>query len=156
MTKLTNQQIIIFILIAGAIIFLSNQNIFNNEQFSVNGGNNIEICTQQCVPLYYLENNSCTFNSCGSGCGANNITRFTTESQCLSAAERNNNICPKDLRYCPDNSTVSRNSALNCEFNSCPIIKEDCLFTLGDFCVKLWMLILIVIGGVILLALKKW
>lgn len=40
-----------------------------------------QVCTSVCVPLYILSNN-CALNSCGSGCGADNINTFSTEPEC--------------------------------------------------------------------------
>ncbi|HLE07711.1 MAG TPA: hypothetical protein VI933_03755 [archaeon] len=41
-----------------------------------------QICPAVCVPLWNLENSVCTLDSCGSGCGENNITTFKTKEQC--------------------------------------------------------------------------
>ena len=43
-----------------------------------------KICPAVCAPLWTLQNNSCIFNNCGSGCGADNITTFQAESGCRS------------------------------------------------------------------------
>ena len=40
-----------------------------------------QVCVSVCVPLYEL-NKNCALNSCGSGCGADNINTFNTESGC--------------------------------------------------------------------------
>ncbi len=42
-------------------------------------------CPAVCVPLWTIRNNECIFNSCGSGCGPNNITSFSAEAECKSA-----------------------------------------------------------------------
>lgn len=43
------------------------------------------ICPAVCVPLWTVQNNECVFNECGSGCGPDNITSFSTEAECKSA-----------------------------------------------------------------------
>lgn len=46
-------------------------------------GDNQYVCPSVCVPLYDKSNN-CVLNSCGSGCGADNINTFKTELECKS------------------------------------------------------------------------
>lgn len=40
------------------------------------------ICPAVCVPMWQLKQNSCTYTSCGSGCGPDNSITFSTESLC--------------------------------------------------------------------------
>lgn len=40
------------------------------------------ICPAVCVPMWQLKQNSCAYTSCGSGCGADNVTTFRTETEC--------------------------------------------------------------------------
>lgn len=46
----------------------------------------IKICPAVCIPLYEV-NNTCKLNSCGSGCGADNIKTFTTLAACQKAQQ---------------------------------------------------------------------
>lgn len=40
------------------------------------------ICPAICVEMYEIENNECTFNECGSGCGPDGLNSFYTLEQC--------------------------------------------------------------------------
>lgn len=46
-----------------------------------------QVCPAVCVPMWEIQNNSCVFNSCGSGCGPNMITSFETEQECQKVLE---------------------------------------------------------------------
>lgn len=46
--------------------------------------NEPRICPTVCIPMWVLKDNKCTFNDCGSGCGADGITTFETETECLA------------------------------------------------------------------------
>ncbi|GIU68337.1 MAG: hypothetical protein KatS3mg001_187 [Candidatus Pacearchaeota archaeon] len=41
-----------------------------------------EICPAVCVPMYKISRGSCRYEECGSGCGPDNITTFSTLSEC--------------------------------------------------------------------------
>ncbi len=41
-----------------------------------------KLCPAVCNPLWQLRGNECTFNRCGSGCGADGKTLFETEAEC--------------------------------------------------------------------------
>lgn len=47
--------------------------------FDLNGS---KICPEVCVEMYEIKNGSCILNSCGSGCGPDGITSFSTTEQC--------------------------------------------------------------------------
>lgn len=51
---------------------------------------NESVCPSVCVPLYEIEEGKCVFNECGSGCGANGLTRFDTLEQCEIVASGKN------------------------------------------------------------------
>ncbi len=40
------------------------------------------VCPQMCRQMWQLKNNACTYNSCGSGCGVDCISTFSSETQC--------------------------------------------------------------------------
>ena len=44
--------------------------------------NDYQVCAAVCIPLWEIKNNACVFNSCGSGCGPDGITRFGTKNEC--------------------------------------------------------------------------
>ncbi|MEM3141576.1 MAG: hypothetical protein QXX55_02180, partial [Candidatus Pacearchaeota archaeon] len=44
--------------------------------------NGTRICPAVCIPMYEIENNSCFFNECGSGCGPDGITSFNDFKSC--------------------------------------------------------------------------
>lgn len=48
------------------------------------------ICPTVCVPMWIIENKSCRFIECGSGCGANYINSFQTEEECKIMLKRAN------------------------------------------------------------------
>ncbi len=41
-----------------------------------------KLCPMVCTPLWEIKNSACVFNKCGSGCGPNGITTFSTEEAC--------------------------------------------------------------------------
>ncbi len=41
-----------------------------------------EVCPSVCIPMYEITKNKCIYNECGSGCGANNISTFSTIEEC--------------------------------------------------------------------------
>ncbi len=42
----------------------------------------VPICPAVCIPLWELRSNTCQYNDCGNGCGADGITTFKTEIEC--------------------------------------------------------------------------
>jgi hypothetical protein len=42
-----------------------------------------KICPMVCIGLWEVKGQGCVYNECGSGCGADNVTSFKTESDCL-------------------------------------------------------------------------
>jgi hypothetical protein len=50
---------------------------------------NDQVCPAVCVPMWEIQNNTCVFDECGSGCGPNRITTFETREECLKALTQN-------------------------------------------------------------------
>jgi len=48
-----------------------------------------EICPTVCVPTWIVENNTCRFLECGSGCGVDDVRSFQTEEQCKARLRQN-------------------------------------------------------------------
>jgi hypothetical protein len=56
--------------------------------FPMDKGENDSVCPAVCVELYEInEQGICEFNECGSGCGADGISRFQTYEQCQIVAD---------------------------------------------------------------------
>ena len=73
-----------------------------------------QVCLAVCRPLYELSND-CKLNSCGSGCGADNIQTFKTELECKAKrgatpictdTDGGNNIFQKGATIGPQNGKV--------------------------------------------------
>lgn len=47
--------------------------------FDLSGG---KVCPEVCVGLYEIQSSACTFNECGSGCGADGVITFETKELC--------------------------------------------------------------------------
>lgn len=90
-----------------------------------------QICPAVCTPLWKLKEVQCVtapclpvceFNECGSGCGADNVRTFTTESECRARIPD----------YCGTGSTDGR---CYCKVNEVKQSVEDCIAPAGgDAC----------------------
>jgi hypothetical protein len=41
-------------------------------------------CPEVCLEMWVFEQNACVFDSCGSGCGPDNLKTFATQEECLN------------------------------------------------------------------------
>jgi hypothetical protein len=86
-----------------------------------------EICPAVCVPMYKILKGNCIYDECGSGCGPDNITTFSSLSQCES--ELYNLKCYERFDF------VLKNRARNVFFIAIPL--GIIIIIIGAFLFKL-------------------
>lgn len=62
-----------------------NYNDFCNNSFTMKAPPTREVCPQVCIPSYEILKSQCVYNSCGSGCGPDEINSFANQKSCSQA-----------------------------------------------------------------------
>lgn len=134
----------------------------NNTIVIQHYGPMIYICSDSVAKTYFLSNISVNLN-CDSN-NTNNDTNQTCTPNCIGKCggvsdgcsgicnSTCQTTCTQEAKQCSDGSYVSRNSSINCDFNTCPTpdvtdFLNQAVFNIGTFTVT-WLYL--IIGGVII------
>ena len=72
----------------------------------------VTFCPSVCIPLWNVQSGSCALNQCGSGCGADNITTFSSESLCKATLPAANLTDFVGIPIFPSDTDKATNAAL--------------------------------------------